>query len=103
VPKPITEDQAKALFDNTAELQKAFLTAFAGESGKAVLAHLSKFCRANEPCFMENDRYHALLEGRREVWLQIQAQLNLTVEELMQRRLGDSAVVVKYEEGDDNE
>jgi hypothetical protein len=52
---------------------------------------------------MENDRYHALLEGRREVWLQIQAQLNLTVEELMQRRLGDSAVVVKYEEGDDNE
>lgn len=103
MPKPITEEQAKALFDNTAELQKAYLTAFAGASGAIVLNDLSRFCRANETCFHADPRLHAVLEGRREVWLRIDAQKSLTVEQLMQRRLGDSAVVVKYEEGDDND
>lgn len=102
MPKPITEEQAKALFDNTAELQKAYLMAFSGPSGAMVLNDLSRFCRANETCFHADPRLHAVLEGRREVWLRIDAQKNLTVEELMQRRLGDSAVVVKYEEGEDN-
>src|SRR5512146_1060172 len=48
--------------------------------GEMVLADLARFCRANEPCFMKDDRYHALLEGRREVWLRIQNELKLPIE-----------------------
>lgn len=49
---------------------------------KMVLKDLAKFCRADETCFHENDRAHAVLEGRREVWLRIQKHLNLSSEEL---------------------
>ena len=100
--KPISEEQATRLRDDTAELQKAYRIAFAGASGEAVLADLARFCRANEPCFMENQRYHALLEGRREVWLRIQNELNAPVEELLQRRVGDSYYVVKIEPEDED-
>lgn len=50
--------------------------------GRAVLADLAKFCRANETTFVKDDRLSAVLEGRREVWLRIQQYLNLTVDEL---------------------
>lgn len=39
--------------------------------GAAMLADLSEFCRANESTFNADPRIHALLEGRREVWLRI--------------------------------
>jgi hypothetical protein len=51
-------------------------------SGQRVLHDLSKFCRANETCFHEDPRLHAVLEGRREVWLRIQQHLNLTPDQL---------------------
>lgn len=51
--------------------------------GPRALADLASFCRANETCFHEDARKHAVLEGRREVWLRIQQHLNLTGEELM--------------------
>lgn len=47
-----------------------------------VLRDLAKFCRAHDSTFMDNERAHAVLEGRREVWLRIQKHLNLTDEEL---------------------
>ncbi len=47
-----------------------------------VLADLAKFCRANTSTFHENDRMHAVLEGRREVFLRIQQHLNLSEDEL---------------------
>lgn len=50
--------------------------------GQAVLADLAKFCRANDTCFHEDPRMHAVLEGRREVWLRITRHLNLTTEQL---------------------
>lgn len=49
---------------------------------QAVLKDLSKFCRADKPTFHKDDRLHAALEGRREVWLRIQQHLNMTPDEL---------------------
>ena len=100
--KQITEAQAEELLHDTAELQKAFQVAFSGASGNAVLSDLNRFCRAEEPCWSEDQRHHARLEGRREVWLRIQAQLNLPVEDLMQRRVGNEYVVVKIEPEDED-
>ena len=43
---------------------------------------LAKFCRANKTTYNPDARIHAVLEGRREVWLHIQNYLQLTNEEL---------------------
>lgn len=99
--KQITEAQAEKLLHDTDQLKTAYQITYSGEGGQAVLADLGRFCRADEPCWSEDQRHHARLEGRREVWLRIQAQLNLPVEELMQRRLGDTAVVVRVEPEDE--
>lgn len=47
-----------------------------------VLADLAKFCRATQSTFNPDARAHALMEGRREVFLRIANHLNLTTEEL---------------------
>jgi hypothetical protein len=47
-----------------------------------VLKDLAKFCRAHETSFNPDQRAHALIEGRREVWLRIQNHLNLTSDQL---------------------
>lgn len=43
-----------------------------------VLEWLAMFCRANETEFHADPRLHAVLSGRREVWLSIQQHLHLT-------------------------
>lgn len=43
----------------------------------SVLEDLAFFCRAHDSTFHKNDRAHALMEGRREVWLRIQQHLEL--------------------------
>ncbi|UOF83094.1 hypothetical protein [Caudoviricetes sp.] len=48
---------------------------------RRVLVDLARFCRANTTTFHENDRAHAVLEGRREVWLRIQNHINLDPDE----------------------
>lgn len=50
--------------------------------GQLALEDLAKFCRANESTFHPDPRVHAVLEGRREVWLRIQQHINLPPEEL---------------------
>jgi hypothetical protein len=101
MPKQITEAQAEALRDDTAELQKAYQIVFGdGPAGRRVLEDLGRFCRSDEPCWSEDQRHHARFEGRREVWLRIQHELRLPVEDLLQRRLGDSYVVMKIEQED---
>jgi hypothetical protein len=52
------------------------------EDVKIILADLAKFCRANQSTFHTNERTHAVLEGRREVWLRLQQHLNLSEEDL---------------------
>lgn len=102
MPKPITETQAEALLHDTDQLKTAYQISFSGDGGQAVLDDLGRFCRADEPCWSEDQRHHARLEGRREVWLRIQSQLRLPVEDLMQRRVGDDYVVVKIEPEDED-
>lgn len=47
-----------------------------------VLADLAKFCRAHTTTFHKDERTHALLEGRKEVFLRIMENLNLSHEEI---------------------
>ncbi len=49
-----------------------------------VLRDLAKFCRANESTHDADPRIHALLEGRREVWLRIAHHLKLDTDRLWQ-------------------
>lgn len=101
--RQITEAQAARLLHETEELKTAYQIAFAdGAAGQAVLADLGRFCRADEPCWSEDARHHARLEGRREVILRITAQLKLPTEELLQRRMGDEFVVMKIQPEDED-
>lgn len=50
-----------------------------------VMADLAKFCRANESTFHTDPRAHALMEGRREVWLRIQEFLTMNADELLEK------------------
>lgn len=47
-----------------------------------VLSDLAKFCRAHDSTFHSDERAHAVLEGRREVWLRIQNHLKLDNDKL---------------------
>lgn len=49
---------------------------------KVVLKDLALFCRAHVTTFHPDPRVHAVLEGRREVWLKIQEMLELTPEQI---------------------
>lgn len=49
---------------------------------RRVLADLAFFCYADRSTFDPNARVHAVAEGRREVWLWINAHLHLSSEEL---------------------
>lgn len=98
MPKQITEAQAERLLHDTEQLKTAYQIVFGdGPAGQAVLADLGRFCRADEPCWSEDQRHHARLEGRREVWLRIQNELKLPSEELLQRRVGEAYVVMRIE------
>lgn len=52
------------------------------QSAQRVLADLAKFCRANLSTFNPDPRLHAVLEGRREVFLRITTHLKLSEEDL---------------------
>lgn len=52
------------------------------ESAKLVLKDLADFCRAQDTTFHTDDRLHAALEGRREVWLRIEKHLELDTKTL---------------------
>ncbi len=47
-----------------------------------VMMDLAKFCRAHDSTFHPDPRVHAMLEGRREVFLRIAENLNLSSEEI---------------------
>jgi hypothetical protein len=53
-----------------------------GVDCKIVLKDLAKFCHADDTAFHPDPRVHAVLEGRREVWLRIQKYLKLTPDQL---------------------
>lgn len=72
-------DEAKGVL---ARRRTAYVKTFDSNFGDEVIRDLAKFCRANESTFNPDARAHAVLEGRREVWLRIQHHLRLTDEEL---------------------
>lgn len=51
-----------------------------------VLADLKDFCRAERSAFHADPRIHAMLEGRREVFLRIREHTDLTLEQLIASR-----------------
>ncbi len=67
--------------------------------GQRVLMDLHKFCRAETTCFDPDPRIHAVLEGRREVWLRITQHLNLTPEQLLSLYNGQNFIITT---GDEN-
>ncbi len=64
--------------------KQAYIQTFDKEdkSNLLVLADLARFCRADRTTFHPDPRVHAVLEGRREVFLRIQQHLNLDTDEL---------------------
>lgn len=62
----------------------SYQQALMSPAGQDVLIDLARFCRANESTFNTDPRNHALLEGRREVWLRIQQHLHLSSDQLYQ-------------------
>lgn len=70
-------EQAKELLrGRAAAYRRVFLNK--GADTDIVLKDLSKFCRASVTTFHADPRIHAVLEGRREVWLRISHMLNLS-------------------------
>lgn len=63
----------------------AYRQTFDNPYGETVLKDLASFCRATSTTFNQDPRHHALLEGRREVWLRISEHLNMTEEELFEK------------------
>jgi plasmid maintenance system antidote protein VapI len=74
-------DKVKELLSNR---KRSYKNTFNLESKSSVevLEDLAAFCRANETTFQADPRLHAVLEGRREVWLRIQHHLQLKDEDL---------------------
>jgi hypothetical protein len=74
-------EKAKGLLHSK---KQAYETVFNPQSidVQIVTKDLADFCRANQSTFNPDPRVHAVLEGRREVWLRIQKYLNLTPDQL---------------------
>lgn len=80
-PKTVV-DKAKSILENR---QHAYRQTFLFEKNvyaQQVLEDLARFCRANETNFHPDGRVHAVLEGRREVYLRIKNHLDLDAESL---------------------
>lgn len=85
--EPIEEPTIKEKAESQlSQRQQAYWNTFTGDKnifGKKVLDDLASFCRANQSTFHPDQRVHAVLEGRREVWLRIQEHLTLSLDELV--------------------
>lgn len=73
------------------KLRRAIRAIFEAEQAGEVLVHLAEFCGAMKSNFRNDPLEMARMEGRREVWLEIQKNLNLTEEDLfnLARNLGE--------------
>jgi hypothetical protein len=83
--------------------KRAFQLAFSSPAGQIVLADLAKFCRAAESCYHDDPRKHAVLEGRREVFIRISDHLNLSTEQLYMLYGGKHVQVRNQSKGDEDE
>lgn len=78
--------RVKEYFDGLQHKSIAYNQVFQKKSihAQVVLKDLAEFCRAHKTTFLPDPRAHAVLEGRREVWLKIQEYLQLTPEQIYQ-------------------
>lgn len=65
--------------------KKLYCDFFSSDKANAILEDLAEFCRANTTTFHADPRIHAVLEGRREIWLRIQDHLRLTPEDFLKQ------------------
>jgi hypothetical protein len=103
----MTKTVTKADYDRTlaelAELQQAYnICLGAGVATSMVLEDLAKFCRADQSCFDADPRIHAVLEGRREVWLRIQEYRTQKPEDILVKLNGPITVTVPATEEDND-
>lgn len=75
------------------ERSRAYKGVFGGPAGSKVLLDLAIFCRANATAFDPDPRVHAVLEGRREVWLRIQDYLGLSFDDLIALKTRRTVIV----------
>lgn len=68
--------------------QQNYRGVFDNPLGRRVLVDLEGFCRARQSTFNPDPRVHALMEGRREVWLRIQEHLGLSEDDLWKMKGG---------------
>lgn len=64
------------------ERRYAYRKTFQGPLAETVLKDLARFCFAHKSTMHTDPRAHAMLEGRREVWLRVAHHMNLSPEEL---------------------
>ena len=63
--------------------QHSYLVTFKGVHGEKVLADLARFCKAHSSSISpKEEKLVYVYEGRREVWLRIANQLNLSQEQI---------------------
>jgi hypothetical protein len=98
------EERLKAIAGLKTDYQLVFGDAdpIRGPAVRRVMLDLARFCRAGQTTWSEDARHHARLEGRRETWLHIDDWLRQPEEDLLQRLVGDSYVVVKVTDEDDD-
>ena len=79
----MTEQEQKAR-DYLSQRRLAYKRLFDPENqdAKFVLEDLARFCRAHESTFDPDQRIHALLEGRKEVWNRLQHHLQMTDQDI---------------------
>ena len=65
-----------------AQRRTVYSQTFRTSFGEKVLEDLAKFCRAHESTFHPDPRVHAVLEGRREVFLRIMEHLQFNDDQL---------------------
>lgn len=73
---------ARRTFDFVVRRQTNYQLAFNSPAGKAVLKDLARFCRATKPVWSDDQRHHARLTGRNEVFHRIAQNLHMTPEQL---------------------
>lgn len=78
----LPEQIKQALITFLRNRQRAYIETFVNPVGDKVLVDLAKFCRAHSSTFHPDARVSAELDGRRQVWLRIQENLQLTDEQL---------------------
>lgn len=98
----VTEESFRRALDVISERQKAYQIAFLGKGVASMVEDLRKFCRADETCFHPDPRVHAVLEGRREVWIRIQEHLTVDPTALVEKYNSGSVRVIRVETEDED-